>query len=292
MKRLSAVLSVYNEEKNLQDCLESLKWVDEIIVVDNSSTDQTVKICQKYTDKIFNRPNLNMLNVNKNFGFTQATGQWILNLDADERVTPQLKEEILTAIEDTNVAGYLLSRQNIIFGKWIQHGLWWPDYQLRLFQRSKGKFACQHIHEKIEVTGPTANLKNPLVHQNYQTVSQFIQKMDRIYTENEAKNFLATGKKINWQDSIRMPIQDFLSVFFAREGYKDGLHGLVLALLQAFYALVVFAKVWEKEKFWEYNQKDFSKDVSQEFKKAKKETLFWLAKTQGFLSRLWLKIQF
>ena len=243
MKKISVVISAFNEEKNIKDCLESVKWADEIILVDNSSTDKTVDIAKKYTAKIYKRPNLVMLNKNKNFGFTKATGEWILNLDADERVSEELAKEIKLKIKNNNIFGYFMPRKNIIFGKWIEHGLWWPDYQLRLFQRGKGKFACQHVHEKIQVKGKTAKLKSPLIHYNYQTVSQFIQKMDRIYTENEVENLERAGKKIAWFDAIRMPARDFLSVFFAREGYKDGLHGLVLALLQSFYALVVFAKV-------------------------------------------------
>lgn len=290
MSKISVVTSVYNEEKNLLELLESVKWADEIIVVDNSSTDKTGEIAKKYTDKIYKRPNLKMLNLNKNFGFEKATEEWILNLDGDERVTPELKREILSVVNQQTA--FYIPRKNIIFGKWIKHGLWWPDYQLRLFKKGKGKFPCQHVHEKIKVEGETAKLKNPLLHYNYRTVSQFIQKLDRIYTENEVENLIKSGRKINWYEAIRLPVADFLSVFFKREGYKDGLHGLVLSLFQSFYALVVFAKAWEKQKFWEYQPDHFLKEVSQEFNQAGKDYLFWQTKKKsGRLRKFLTKIK-
>lgn len=297
MSKISVVTSVYNEEKNLPELLESVRWADEIIVVDNSSTDKTASIAKRYTDKIYQRPNLKMLNTNKNFGFEKASREWILNLDGDERVTSSLRDEVLEKTQkksgkDTEVVGFYIPRKNIIFSKWIKHGLWWPDYQLRLFKKGKGKFPCQHVHEKIKVEGETAKLKNPLRHYNYRTVSQFIQKLDRIYTENEVENLIKSGRKINWYEAIRLPVADFLSVFFKREGYKDGLHGLVLSLLQSFYALIVFAKAWEKQKFWEYNPDHFLKEVSQEFNQAGKDYLFWQTKKkQGLLRKFLSKIK-
>lgn len=292
MKKISVVISAYNEEENIKECLDSIQWADEIILVDNQSTDKTTAIAKQYTKKIFSRPNNPMLNINKNFGFSKASGDWILNLDADERVTTGLQKEIIALEPEPRVDGYLMPRKNIIFGKWIEHGLWWPDYQLRFFRAGRGKFPCVYVHEKINVKGRVDKLKEPLLHYNYQTVSQFIQKLDKIYTENEAENLLKSGKKIAWGDAIRMPVSDFLSVFFAREGYKDGLHGLVLAMLQAFYRFVVFAKVWEKEKFWQYDSRQFLEEISSELKKTKKEAFFWLAqKSESWRNKLLLKIK-
>lgn len=297
MKKISVVISVFNEEENIKDCLESVRHlVNKIVVIDNQSTDRTVVIAKQYTKKIFSRPNNPMLNINKNFGFTKASGDWILNLDADERVTPELRKEIQTLKERPGVAGYEIPRKNIIFNKWIQHGLWWPDYQLRLFKKGQGKFPCIHVHEKVKVKGKTEQLKNPLLHYNYQTVSQFIQKLDKIYTENEAENLLRSGKKIVWQDAIRMPINDFLSVFFAREGYKDGLHGLVLALFQSFYALAVFAKVWEKQGFKEIKEKSFLDLTEKELVRASQKRNYWFLTTKiqqagGVFSKIWYQMK-
>jgi glycosyltransferase involved in cell wall biosynthesis len=222
-----------------------------------------------------------MLNKNKNFGFSKATGDWILNLDADERVDPRLKKEIIKTVllrPPQNINGYEIPRKNIIFGRWIKHGLWWPDYHLRLFKKNKGQFPGIHVHEKIKISGKTKRLKNPIIHYNYQTVTQFIDKLNHIYTDNEAKNLLKSGKKIHWHDAIRMPVNDFLSNFFAREGYKDGLHGLALSLLQSFYSLVVFLKAWEAQKFWVHDDEKFLLETQKEFKNAQSQLRFWFRK--------------
>jgi hypothetical protein len=222
-----------------------------------------------------------MLNINKNFGFKEATADWVFNLDADERVSLKLKKEILKVLsspQKENISGYEIPRKNIIFGRWIQHGLWWPDFQLRLFKKNKGQFPCIHVHEKIKVSGKVEKLKQPIIHYNYQTIEQFIDKLNHLYTNNEAEILLKSGKKLNWYDAVRMPTNDFLSNFFARQGYKDGLHGLVLSLLQAFYSLTVFLKAWERQKFWQFNNRDFINQTHEEFKQSQKQINHWFRK--------------
>ncbi len=275
--RLSVVISAYNEENNIKDCIVSVKFADEIIVVDNESTDNTSKIAKEAGSLVFSKKNNLMLNVNKNFGFTKARNDWILSIDADERITPELAKAI-AAVLDTGggINGYWIPRKNIIFGKWMRSGIWWPDYQLRLFRKDKGRFEERHVHEYIQVTGETQKMDAPIVHYNYSSISQFLIKMDKIYTENEASLIAATGKKVNWIDAVRFPVNDFLKTFFAQKGYKDGLHGLVLSILQAFYAEVVFAKVWEKQGFPEGNSTSFLNDIQSEFKKIQKEFRYWL----------------
>ncbi|OHA14806.1 MAG: hypothetical protein A2909_01265 [Candidatus Tagabacteria bacterium RIFCSPLOWO2_01_FULL_39_11] len=296
--KISVVISAFNEEDKIEDCLASAKLIaDEIIFVDNTSNDKTVVIAKKYTTKIFIRPNDPvMLNRNKNFGFTKVTGDWILSLDADERLTPELIREIRSKISVNQFSGYEIPRKNIIFGKWIKHSIWWPDYNLRLFRKGKGKFPLAHVHEKLQVKEEVGRLKNPMIHYNYQTVSQFIQKLDRTYTESETENFLREGKSISWYDAIRWPTADFVKTFFFQKGYKDGLHGLVLCLFQAFYSLVFFAKVWErKEKFSELAPKEnFLDAVSLEFKKSSKEIRYWIYQSliaQSPLRALYYKVR-
>ena len=291
---LSIVISAYNEEKNVKDCLESVDWADEIIFVDNESTDKTVEVAKRYTKKIFSRPNNPlMLNLNKNFGFTKAKGDWILSLDAVERVSRKLREEIKELLHRPD--GYLIPRKNIIFGKWIKHGLWYPDYQLRLFRRGRGKFPGKHNHELLVVKGEVRKLKQHIIHYNYTSVNEYLKKITYYYSDNEAKNFLESGKTIHWHDAIRMPASDFLTNFFARKGYKDGLHGLVLAMLQAFYTLVVFAKIWEKQGFWEYNNEQFLSDAQKEFASKGRELSYWLTRVKeehaGKATKLVLKLK-
>lgn len=281
-QKISIVVSAYNEEKFIADCLKSARSVaDEIILVDNTSDDKTADIAKKLADITLTRANNPvMLNINKNFGFAKASGDWIISLDADERITPQLAAEIKKAVKTSEFNGYEIPRKNIIFGKWIEHSIWWPDYNLRLFRRGLGKFAEKHVHEKLEVKGNVGKLENPIVHYNYQTVSQFIRKLDKTYSESEVENFLKSGKHINWYDAIRWPISDFLKTFFLEKGYKDGLHGLVLSQLQAFYALIYFAKVWErKENFKDLTPPNFYKELLLEFQKSAKEIRYWIYET-------------
>ena len=205
---LSVVISVFNGEKYIEDCLKSVSFASEIIVVNNSSTDKTVEVARKYTKNIFTKPNNTMLNINKNFGFSKATGRWILCLDADEEITSDLREEINGVIKNSSsdIDGYWIPRKNIIFGKWIKHTGWYPDHQMRLFKNGKGKFEEKHVHEMIKVNGKTAYLKNFMLHHSSESISQFMQKMN-VYTSNEAEQLIKNGYKFNWRDSIRFPIK-------------------------------------------------------------------------------------
>jgi|SRR3989344_3347022 len=282
MNKLSVVISAFNEEKKIADCLSSIKFADEIILIDNSSADKTYEVSRKFTTKIFTRPNNPMLNVNKNFGFTKAAGDWILSLDADEKIPNELAEEIksILKIKNNKINGYWISRKNIIFGKWIEHTGWYPDHQLRLFRKEKGRFEEKHVHEMIKLDGESDYLKNPMFHNNYENINQFLQKTFFIYAPNEADNLIKNSYKFDWKDSIRFPVKEFLSRFFAREGYKDGLHGLVLSLLMAFYHLVIFVNIWQMERFKEIEGRDLLQETKNEFQKTNKELLFWFSKEQ------------
>lgn len=296
MGKISVVISAYNEERKLPACLTSVSFADEIIIVDNQSTDKTSEIAKKFKAKIFSRPNNLMLNINKNFGFTKATGDWILNLDADERLSDELKQEIekVTAEDESSLAGFQMPRRNIIFGKWIRHTGWYPDYQLRLFRRGKGKFAEEHVHEKIEVDGKIGTLEGDLVHENYDTIMQFMQKMCIVYAPNEAEQLLKNGYEFSYSDAIRFPFREFIGRFFARGGYRDGFHGLMLSFLMAFYHFVVFANLWEKRGFVDeqLNPMDL---VAEEFGKSKTEWNYWVAEqkikaTQNPFKKVYLKL--
>ena len=292
---LSVVVTAYNEGERLARCLSSLqKLADEIIVVDSSSTDNTAEVAKRFTSKVFCQPNYPMLNKNKNYGFSKATGDWILCLDSDEVIPPELVDEIKQQTHHSNIVGYWIPRKNIIFGKWITHGLWWPDKQLRLFVRGMGKYPCKHVHEYISVDGPTKDLSEPYIHYNYESVSQYLWKMEHIYTQNEVENLLATGYRLSWYDAIRFPVSDFLKIYFAQEGYKDGLHGLVLSLLQSFYSFLVFAKLWEKQQFRE--QDIPLSAVSDELKRSSKDFRYWMItanikESSSFIKKFWNKLR-
>ena len=291
-KTISVVITAFNVGKTLERTLKSVTWADEIIVTDGSSTDNTASVARKFTKKVFTQPNYPMLNKNKNYGFTKATGDWILCLDSDEEIPPLLAKEIRQKIQSDNTVGYWIPRKNIIFGKWIKHGLWWPDRQLRLFQRGKGKYPEKHVHEYISVEGPTTDLSNVYVHYNYESIDMYLWKMQHIYTGSEVENFIAAGNVVRWYDAIRFPVSDFLKIYFAQEGYKDGLHGLVLSILQAFYSFIVFAKLWERQKFDDIDV-PLSASVT-ELKAVVRDTRYWILtskiKHTAFPRSLWYRI--
>lgn len=276
MAKLSVVITTYNNQDLIKECIESVAFADEIIVVDNGSSDQTVQLSEKLGAIVHSHKNdPTHLNASKNFGFKKASHEWILSLDSDERVEADLQTEILKILssEDEKVNGYKIPRHNVIFGKIIEHGLWYPDYQVRLFRKNKGAFPNIHNHELLNVEGELGTLQSHILHYNYKTISQYIQKIDRQYSDNEVDTYLAKHKRVYWYDAIRFPSQDFLANYFARQGYKDGLHGLVLAILQAFYMFVVFAKAWEKQGFKE--EKIQLKLSVSELQSFQSQVLYW-----------------
>lgn len=273
---LSVVISAFNEETKIAECLASVKdLADEIIVVDNESTDKTAALARKYTKKVFTQKN-NPLDIDrqKNFGFSKATKDWILSLDADERVTLELASEIHSVLSQNAIAqAYWIPRRNIIFGKQIEHTGWYPDYQLRLFRTGKGSFVKQHFHEPLYVAGEQAYLHTDLLHENFQTIQQFLSRNLFFYAKNEAQAKLAEGYQFSYVDALWFPVREFMSRFFAREGYKDGLHGLILSLLMAVYHFTVFTYIWEEKGFV---QEEISMaNLEHHAKKIAKECGYW-----------------
>jgi glycosyltransferase involved in cell wall biosynthesis len=278
---LSVVISVCNGEKCLEKCLKSVSFVKEIIVVNNSSTDKTEEIARKYTKNIYEQKNdPSKIDLQKNLGFEKATGEWILYLDADEQASPELQEEIKSEIRNpkSEINGYWIPRKNIIFGKWIEHTGWYPDLQLRLFKRGKGKFTEEHVHEMMKVEGELGQLQNHITHDNYENISQFLNKLATIYGPNEAEQLIRKGYVFDWRDVIRFPVKEFLSRYFAREGYKDGFHGLMLSGLMGFYHFIVFSYIWEKRKFVQINDREMLVETEKEITQSSKDLFFWFSK--------------
>lgn len=275
--RLSVVISAYNEEEKLDKCLDSVKWADEIVVMDNSSTDKTADIAKKYTEKVYSQTNDPLkIDIQKNAGFEKATSEFILSLDADEEVGPELKKEIEALLEKENLKdGYFVPRKNIIFGKTIEHSGWYPDHQLRIFRKGKGIFKTETVHQGINVDGDKEYLSEHLLHRNYENISQFIQKNMIIYAKNQANALIKTGYVLTPGDLIKIPWKEFLSRYFARKGYKDGIHGLFLSLLMAASHLVMLGYVWEKEGFREVSSRKVLEDAESEFIAVNKDLKFW-----------------
>jgi len=260
---ISVCVLALDEEKNLKACLESVKgWAGEIIVgVDNQTSDKTLKIAKDFTEKAYLLPHKELFNINKQKVVNGAVKKWVLWLDADEKVSPELAQEIKNIIKSPTSDSYQMPRKNYIFNKWIQYSGWYPDHQLRLWKKGKVKWPQKSVHEDPVVKGSTEKLTGHLLHNNYTSVSQYLMKLNR-YTSHDAKR-----RKNEFKDKfvlyfVSRPIEEFVKRFVALKGYKDGLHGLALSLLQAFYELVVVIKVWEIYKF-----KDEESDVLKQVKK-------------------------
>lgn len=247
MTRLSVCLITANEEERLRPCLESVAWADEVVVVDAESTDKTALVAREFTDHVHIRPWPGFA-VQKNFGLDQATGDWILSVDADEWVTPELRARIEAVLRaDGPADGYSVPRKNIFWGRWVRHGRLYPDWQLRLFRRGRGRFADREVHESVRVEGRVARLEAPLLHVSYRDLSDCLTRFDR-YSTLAAEDWIRRGRRVGAPDLVLRPLGRFLSMYVLHRGFLDGWRGFVLAALYAHYVFVRSVKVWEKMK--------------------------------------------
>ncbi len=241
----SVTIITKNEAINIEDAIKSVIDFDEIIVVDAFSDDATIEICNKYPVKIYQNkwPGFS---AQKQFAMDRATNKWALSLDADERITPELKAEIREAITNDRYSGYYIPRKNFFLGKWIRHSGWWPDYTLKLFKKDVSRFDDREVHEKVIVNGDTAKLKNPMEHYSYRDISDFIKKMDN-YSILAAREITARGKSkpILIFDMLSRPAFVFIKMFFLQKGIFDGRYGFYLAILYSFYTFLKYARALE-----------------------------------------------
>lgn len=276
--KISVVMTVLNEEKRIKDCLESVKWADEIVIVDDGSIDNTLPIAKKYTDKIIPHKSEGYVEPSRNFAISNASGDWILILDADEVVPSSLSSKLQEIANESSKAECVrIARKNIIFNKWIQHTGWWPDYNIRFFKKGSVTWPNK-IHAQAQVHGMVMDLgpneEHAITHYNYDTITQFLHKLDK-YTTVTAREKLGANQNFSWTDILVNPVEEFLSRYFLRKGYKDGLHGLVLSLLMAFYEFIVALKVWEQKGFQEVSTGDVTENVEHVFNTTKKKFNFW-----------------
>ena len=245
---LSVVVVTLNEEARIRECLDSVAWADEVVVVDAESQDKTAAIAREATDQVIVRPWPGFA-AQKNFGLEQASGEWILSLDADETVSPALRAEITAVLERGGAAaGYAVPRRNVFWGRWVRHGGLYPDWQIRLFRRGKGRFIDRAVHESVTIEGDVARLSGHLEHRSYRDVGDFLARADR-YTSLAADEWVAAGRPSRpLVDMVARPAGRFLSMYVARAGFLDGWRGFLLATLYAYYVLMRSAKIWERTK--------------------------------------------
>lgn len=245
MPGLSVIVSTYNEENNIEECLESVKWADEIIVVDSSSKDKTADLAKKFTDKIF-ITDTKSFSEKKNFGIDKSSGEWILWIDADERVPDLLKEEIQQVISnpDKETDVYKINRKSFFINKFIKHCGWYPDYGIRLFKKQAGiKFTDVRVHEKILYNGKSGKLKNEIIHYTDLTFEHYISKLNS-YTTSSALDLHEKGKKSSLSDIIFRPVFTFIKMYFLKLGVLDGYMGLVLCTLSSAHVFVKYSKLY------------------------------------------------
>ena len=244
--KLSVTIITRDEEAQIGACLESVRWADEIIVVDTGSADHTLEICAKYTTHVYSRPWEGYAPA-KNAAIALATGDWILSLDADEQVSAGLRREIATLQQqplDTRANGYTVPRRNYLWGHWLRYGGLYPDGQIRLFKRGKGEFTRRRVHESVAIDGPVERLQHPLEHHSYQGISDVIQRLDR-YTELAALDLWDQGQPFRWTTLVMRPLGRFLRNYGLKQGFRDGIPGLIMAVSYAYSVFVREAKLWE-----------------------------------------------
>ena len=244
MLKLTVTIITRNESANIAAALESAQWADEIIVVDSESTDDTADIARRYTNRVIVRPWPGYA-AQKNFAAAEASHDWILSLDADERVTPALREEIrATLASSPRAAGFRIPRVTFHLGRWIRSTDWYPDYQLRFYDRRRGQWTGRYVHESVRVDGPVARLRSEIQHYAYRDVAHHLQTMDR-YTTLAARQMFEDGRRAGWVDILITPRLTFFRNYILRGGFRDGMAGLVISAMNAYYVGLKFAKLWE-----------------------------------------------
>lgn len=263
MANLTVLIPTYNEEENIKDCLESVKWADNILVVDSFSNDSTLDIVKHYDVKILQHEYINSAS-QKNWALNQISTEWVLIVDSDERVTEELKGEIQSIINNKGEhTGYYIPRKNYFLSKWMKYSDWYPDYNMRLFKLREGRYEERAVHAHVKLEGTVGYLQGHLVHYSINTISQYIKKMDRYSSWEATERIKKKEGKVdfNWkQSSNRMrakflwhflPLKPFLRFFWSyilRKGFLDGYHGFILGVFNIFYEYLVAFKVKEMEK--------------------------------------------
>lgn len=249
---ISAVIITYNEEKRLEPALQSLsKIAEEIIVVDRYSDDDTVKIAKKYTNRVFQRKWTNFAD-QKNFANGKAKFPWILSLDADERLSPKLKEEILHLKEQEPLcAGFSMAREVFYLGRWIRHSGWYPDRKIRLFQKEKARWEGEYVHEKLVIEGQVKKLHGSIYHFTYLNIADHLRRINT-FSDLGAQKLYAQNKKCRWYHLLLLPFFRFFRAYLLKAGFLDGFAGFVISVLDAY---SVFARCAKLKEIWKKGER-------------------------------------
>lgn len=263
--RISAIIIARNEEAMIANCIDTLRWCDEVYVVDHASTDNTASLAKHQGAKVVSAPEHATFADLRNLGMQEATGEWLFYIDADERVTPALKRDIIHVVEGAfKPSAYRLKRNNIHYGKWMQHGGWQHDTLVRLFRADAIKHWDGKVHEHAEVVGEIGDLVEPLIHLTHRNMADGIRKSLE-WTDIEARLLLeAKHPPITALRLLKIVIWDFCHRVFALKAYKDGMEGMVEAMVQSWNRFFVYERLWELQKMpsLEETYEKFEKDVA------------------------------
>ncbi len=240
---VSVVVLAKNEEACIAECLNSLSWVDEIILVDDLSHDHTVEIASKYTDKIFSR-RMDIEGKHRNWAYALAKNEWVLSLDADEQVTPELSQEIAEAVKSTRFAAYSIPLRNFIGNYWVRYGGWYPAAKVRLFKKNKFRYEEAEVHPRVFIDGACGHLKADIIHKGYPDLEHFLSSINRQSTL-EAKKWVNTKRKMTLPIMVWRSVDRFFRRYLRKKGYKDGLYGFIIAYFDSFYQILSYAKYRE-----------------------------------------------
>ncbi len=230
--RLSVIVITKDEAGSIRPCLESVSWADEIVVVDSGSSDDTAAICREYTDKV-TVTDWPGFGPQKNRALDAARGEWVLSLDADERVSPELRAEIEAAMADPGAAAaFRMPRSSSYCGRFMRHGGWWPDYVTRLFRRGRARFSDDLVHERLVVDGEVGSLSSPLLHEAFRDPEEVLQKVNA-YSSAGARMMAQRGRKATLAGAVARGLWSFLRSYVLRAGFLDGREGFMLAVSNA-----------------------------------------------------------
>ncbi|MBN2148899.1 MAG: glycosyltransferase family 2 protein [Anaerolineales bacterium] len=246
MNDITAVVLTKDEEAYIADCLQSLQWCDQVIVLDSLSSDRTVEIARQHGAQVAQRPFTNFAD-QRNAGIELVESEWVLFVDADERVSPELAAEILTMLDNQDYAGFWIPTHNYQMGKLILHAGFYPDYHLRLFRKEKGAYdPSQKVHEKVILDGDAGYLINPLIHLSCNTWSEFTDHQKH-WAQLKAEVAYERGVK-PWPHIVAGPILEFWRRYVRLQGYRDGWHGLRLSGIFAYYLFVTYVNLYKLQR--------------------------------------------
>jgi glycosyltransferase involved in cell wall biosynthesis len=248
LSSVSIILITKNEEHNIRECLSTVVWADEIVVVDAGSSDATVTKAREFTEKVYVRP-WEGYGAAKNFALSQITSDWILWIDADERVSDPLRDEIqhVLATKDQKAVAFSVPRKANFLGRWILHCGWYPGRVIRLFKRGSGRFTESRVHERLEFEGNEEKLTSDLLHYTDPTLTRYFEKLNK-YTSLAAEELSDERRSFRVSQITARPLFTFIRMYFLKLGFLDGLPGFILCVLSSCYVFTKYAKLWEQRR--------------------------------------------